>query len=202
MELTRKFTEALTFAAQRHAGQTRRGTEIPYLSHLLAVAGLVIEYGGTEDEATGALLHDAVEDQKASYDEIRDRFGDVVRDIVLGCSDTDEHPKPPWRPRKEAYIARLPSASPSVRLVTAADKLHNARALLRDYREIGNELWSRFKGGKHGTLWYYRAVVDVLRDGGPTVLVDELDTVVSELERAAGTGTTTAGRSDSTVRGV
>jgi (p)ppGpp synthase/HD superfamily hydrolase len=196
MELTPRFTQALNFTAERHAGQTRRGTEIPYLSHLLAVAGLVLEHGGSEDEAIGALLHDAVEDQKASINEIRNRFGEVVAAIVAGCSDTDEYPKPPWRPRKEAYLTSLPSASASVRLVTAADKLHNARALLRDYKEIGNELWERFKGGKHGTLWYYREIVESLRDGGPTALVEELDRVVSELERLAAAGTVPEGESD------
>jgi len=186
MELSPKFAEALKFATERHAGQKRRGTEIPYVSHLLAVAALVLEHGGSEEEAIGALLHDVVEDQKASADDVRRRFGDAVTEIVLGCSDTVEYPKPPWRPRKEAYVAHLPTASPSVRLVSAADKLHNARALLRDYREIGNELWSRFRGGKHGTLWYYRVVVEALDDGGPTVLVEELDRVVSELERLSG----------------
>jgi (p)ppGpp synthase/HD superfamily hydrolase len=116
---------------------------------------------------------------------IRTQFGNVVADIVAGCTDTDVSPKPPWRARKEAYVRHPQDPSPSVRLVSASDKLHNARAILADYREIGDVLWSRFKGGKEGTLWYYRALVEAFRKAGPTTLGEELDRVVSEIERIA-----------------
>lgn len=181
MTLSERFIHALRFAAERHADHLRKGTDIPYIAHLLGVASIALEYGANENEAIAALLHDAVEDQKATLPEIRERFGDAVADIVAGCSDTDVVPKPDWRARKAAYVAHIPTASPSVRLVSAADKLHNARAILRDYRTVGEELWGRFKGGRDGTLWYYRALVDAFRAVG-SPLADELDHVVSELE--------------------
>lgn len=185
MLLTERFEEALVLAAQFHARQLRKGTTIPYISHLLAVTSLVLEHGGNEDEAIAALLHDAVEDQGGANAraKIRRLFGENVAAIVDGCSDTDQMPKPPWHERKERYIAHLRAASPSVRLVSAADKLHNVRSILADYRIIGEALWSRFNGGKAGTLWYYRSVMDVLRETGPSSLVDELDRTLTELER-------------------
>src|SRR5579863_9659412 len=187
MLLTPRFEEALVCATQLHAEQTRKGTTIPYISHLLAVTSLVLEQGGNEDEAIAALLHDAVEDQGGAdaREKIRRLFGDTVVAIVDGCSDTDVMPKPPWRARKERYIARLRSVSPSVRLVSAADKLHNVRSILADYRIFGEVLWSRFNGGKAGTLWYYRAATDALREAGPSPLLDELDRTLTELERLA-----------------
>jgi len=188
MFLTTRFEEALVFASRLHVHQVHKGTTILYVSHLLAVAGLVLESGASEDEAIAALLHDAVEDQggAATREEIRRRFGDSVVQIIDGCTDADVIPKPPWRERKEKYIAHIREASPSVRLVSAADKLHNARAILAHYRELGEALWDRFNGGKEGTLWYYRSLVEVFHQaGGPTLLVEELDRVVSELERLA-----------------
>ncbi len=182
MELTSHFNGALEFAAVRHAGQLRKGTSIPYVAHLLGTASIALEYGANEDEAIAGLLHDAVEDGKATLPEIREHFGDAVAGIVAGCSDTYVRPKPPWRERKEAYIAHIPEASASVRLVSAADKLHNARAILRDYREMGEALWEWFNGGRDGTLWYYRALVNAFRTAGASPLVEELDQVVSELE--------------------
>ena len=180
--LSSRFSEALAFSADRHRDQIRKGTEIPYVSHLLAVASIVLEHGGSEDEAIAALLHDAVEDRKATAGEISARFGEGVAGIVLGCSDTDQHPKPPWRARKEQYIDHLATASPSTLLVSAADKLHNARAILADYREIGDRLWQRFNPDAD-TLWYYRALVVAFRaSAAPAALVDELDRVVSELD--------------------
>jgi (p)ppGpp synthase/HD superfamily hydrolase len=163
MKLTSRFNDALMFAMDRHADHVRKGTKIPYVAHLLGVASLALEYGANEEEAIAALLHDAVEDQKATLQEIREHFGDALADIVDGCSDTDVTPKPPWRERKEAYIAHLRDASPSVRLVSAADKLHNARAILRDYRNKREALWKRFNGGRDGTLWYYRELEGVFR---------------------------------------
>src|SRR6266480_7081738 len=139
MALTSRFEEAITFATQLHAKQLRKGTTIPYIAHLLAVTALVLENGGSEDEAIAALLHDAIEDQggAATREEIRRRFGNMVVAIVDGCTDAEVVPKPPWRGRKEAYISHLRQASPAVRLISAADKLHNARTILADYRVLG-----------------------------------------------------------------
>jgi GTP pyrophosphokinase len=187
MGLSTRFEEALVFATQLHTEQTRKGTTIPYISHLLAVTAIVLENGGNEDEAIAALLHDSIEDQggAATREEIRRRFGDKVVEIVDGCTDTDMFPKPPWRARKEAYIAHISKAPAPVRLVSAADKLHNARAVLEDYSIMGEALWKRFNGGKEGTLWYYRAAVDALRKAGTTPLIEELERVVSEIEYLA-----------------
>jgi (p)ppGpp synthase/HD superfamily hydrolase len=178
-----KFERALPYAARLHRDQVRKGTNTPYITHLLAVASIVGENGGTEVEVVAALLHDAPEDQggEATLRDIRAQFGDGVAEIVEGCSDTFETPKPPWRERKERYLAHLAGASDSVRLVSSADKLHNARTVLSDYRLLGEDLWTRFNGGKEGTLWYYRAIVDTLQGDGP--IVEELDRVVAELER-------------------
>ncbi len=183
--LSPRFEDALVFAARLHAAQTRKGSGTPYIAHLLSVAALVLEQGGDEDLAIAALLHDAIEDQggAATREAIRARFGDRVTAVVDGCTDADTQPKPPWRARKEAYLAHLPAAPPEVRLVSAADKLHNARAILADYRRMGDDLWPRFQGGKAGTLWYYRALVTVYRHAGSTPLVEELDRTVTELER-------------------
>jgi GTP pyrophosphokinase len=185
--LSPRFEEALAFAAELHREQVRKGTAVPYMAHLMAAASLALEHGATEDEAIAAVLHDAVEDQggAATQEAIRQRFGPAVADIVAGCTDTDQTPKPPWRARKEAYIAHLASASPSVRLVSLCDKVHNARTILADYRTSGEALWARFTGGKNGTLWYYRALVEAFRTHGHTALVAELDRVVGEVERLA-----------------
>lgn len=144
-----------------------------------------MEYGATENEAIGALLHDAGEDAGGDgrIEDIRHRFGDAVADIVHGCTDAVTTPKPPWQKRKEDYIAHVQTASPSVRLVSASDKLHNARAILRDFRQHGPQLWSRFAGGKDGTLWYYRNLVTAFRQAAGNELIDELDRVVTEIEQ-------------------
>ena len=186
-EFAARFSEAFDYAAKKHSKQRRKGTRIPYVSHLMAVAGLVLENGGTEDEAVAALLHDAVEDQggKATLEEIRQKFGDGVAGIVSGCTDSDVEPKPPWRQRKEHYLAHLRNADKSVRLVSSADKLHNARTILFDYREHGEKLWERFTARKDGQLWYYRQLVETFRGPDASPLVDELDRVVSEIERMA-----------------
>ncbi|MBC8254524.1 MAG: HD domain-containing protein [Ardenticatenia bacterium] len=185
--LSTRFQEAMVYAAQLHAGQVRKGSGTPYIAHLLAVTSLVLEHDGDEDEATAALLHDAAEDQggEATLAEIRRRFGPAVAEIVEGCSDTMATPKPSWRARKEAFLARLPHASPSVRLVSTADKLHNARTILADLRMMGDAVWDRFQGGREGTLWYHRSLVEILRVDGSNPLAEELDRVVSEIERLA-----------------
>ena len=187
MVLSQRFEKALVWATQLHAGQYRKGTDVPYISHLLGVTSLVLENGGDEDEAIAALLHDAAEDQggRATLQEIRRRFGSRVADIVKGCSDAMTQPKPPWRARKEAYIAHLSHATASELLVSTADKLHNARSILADYRTLGEALWQRFNGGKEGTLWYYRALLQALGENGPAPLTEELARVMSEIERLA-----------------
>ena len=180
------FEEALVFANRLHANQTRKGTSTPYIAHLLAVTALVIENGGKEDEAIAALLHDAVEDQggQETRNEIRRRFGDEVVSIIDGCTDTDQVPKPPWRKRKEEYIARFrKEPSDSVRLVCLADKVHNARTIIADHSQVGDAVWSRFKGGKEGTLWYYRSLVDAFEGFGSKALLEEFKTLVSKMER-------------------
>lgn len=184
----RKFEDALVYAARVHDGQVRKGTETPYVTHLLAVAAIVGENGGTEDEVVAALLHDAPEDRggEQRLADIRARFGDEVAGIVAGCSDTLEVPKPGWDERKKKYVEHVRHATISVRLVSAADKLHNARAILSDYREVGEDIWSRFKGGRDGTLWYYRSLVEAFGEPESGPLVAELDRVVRELERLAG----------------
>lgn len=188
MAFTHRFEDALIYAHQLHAKQKRKGTSVPYVGHLLAVTAIVIENGGNEDEAIGALLHDAIEDQGGAKtrEEIRSRFGEKVAAIVDGLTDTDQTPKPPWRARKAAYIAHLSHATPAVLLVSLADKLHNARSILQDYRTCGDAVWKRFTGGQAGTLWYYRALVDAFRARRQfSALVDELDRTVMELEQLA-----------------
>jgi (p)ppGpp synthase/HD superfamily hydrolase len=184
---TERLDEALVYAASLHRDQTRKGTGVPYVTHLLSVAAIVGENGGTEDETIAALLHDAPEDAggEARLEDVRFRFGDGVAEIVAGCTDTYEDPKPPWRRRKEEYLAHLSGAPAPVRLVSAADKLHNARSVLADYRAVGEDLWDRFNGGRSGTLWYYRAVADALAQAGDGPVVDELGRVVAEMERLA-----------------
>jgi (p)ppGpp synthase/HD superfamily hydrolase len=183
-----KLAEAISYAAAAHAGQVRKGSSIPYLSHLLAVTAIVLEHGGDEDTAIAALLHDVVEDAggQPRLEDVRARFGDSVAAVVAGCTDADTVPKPPWRGRKEAYIARLSKEPPAVQLVSAADKLHNARSLLSDHYEIGAALWDRFSGGRDGTLWYYRTLVDSY-SMAPPALVRELDRVVTAVESRAAT---------------
>ncbi len=186
------FASALKYAARLHAKQTRKGADAPYISHLLAVAAIALEHGATETEAISALLHDAVEDQggQETLDEIRRRYGNRVARIVAACSDTDQSPKPPWRERKEAYVERLRTEPYSVRLVVAADKLHNARHLLSSYRVQGDDLWPHFKGGSDGTLWYYRAVVDALvaaaepEEHQLNAIIEEIDRTLTALRQA------------------
>lgn len=185
--LSPRFTEAVVLACTLHRHQARNATQIPYVAHLLGVASIALEHGANEDEAIAALLHDAVEDQGGAEtaELVRQRFGDVVADIVLGCTDSHEEPKPPWEERKKRYLAHLRTAPASVRLVSASDKLHNARAILADLRAIGDEVWDRFSSKRDKTLWYYRELVNAFASHGRSRLVDELDRVVTEIERLA-----------------
>ena len=189
-KLGARFNEAFLFAAEKHATQTRKKTDVPYISHLMSVASLVLEAGGGEDEGVAALLHDVVEDCGGHpvLEEIRHRFGDRVATIVEGCTDAYTIPKPPWKQRKLDYLEVLRRADEDIRLVSAADKLHNVRSILADYRREGDSVWERFSGRRDGTLWYYRAVLDVLRQGKANRLVDELERVVTELETLATKG--------------
>ena len=179
--LTQRFRDALVFATESHDGQYRKGSAIPYVSHVLQVAGIVLEHDGGEDEATSALLHDVLEDTDVTKEEVSRRFGPRVADIVEACSDTTERPKPPWRERKERYLAHLEEADRSVALVSAADKLHNLRSILTDFRLDGDSIWDRFRGGKAGTLWYYERVVEMLRGRVPEALHGELERTVRTL---------------------
>jgi (p)ppGpp synthase/HD superfamily hydrolase len=187
---TERFKEALCYATDLHADQIRKGSGIPYIAHLLGVASLVLEYGGTEDEAIAALLHDAVEDQGGPETRLKiaEKFGENVAQIVDGCTDSDLTPKPPWRERKEEYIHHLEDTTPSIRLVSACDKLNNARSILADYRIMGDQIWERFKGGKKdGTLWYYQSLVARFKNTGNHPVYDELERTVLEILKLVGT---------------
>lgn len=194
MSYTARFEQALTFAHTLHKDQRRKGTEVPYITHLIGVAAIVGDYGGDEDQVIAALLHDALEDQGKHHEAldqtIAARFGARVLAMVEALSDTVEDPKPPWLERKNQYIAHLKAAvtdDPSL-LISAADKLYNARTIARDRRVIGDEIFSRFKAGKTQTLWYYAQICAALEDkafGGAhqRVIVDELKEVVDALHK-------------------
>ncbi|MEG4799620.1 HD domain-containing protein [Microcoleus sp. ARI1-B5] len=185
MILSNRFSDALTYAAELHATQIRKGSGVPYIAHLLGTASIALEYGANEDEAIAALLHDAIEDcgGAPTREAIRQRFGDTVTAIVDGCTDSSATPKPPWRDRKQAYIDRIPTASHSVRLVSAADKLYNVRSIVKDYRELGDRVWERFTSKKNGTLWYYNSLVEAFRQAELTPIVEELARTVLELNK-------------------
>jgi (p)ppGpp synthase/HD superfamily hydrolase len=188
-----KFEEALQYAAELHRSQIRKGGSTPYVGHLLSVAGLVIEAGGSETQAIAGLLHDAVEDQGGppTLAAIRAKFGQDVAKIVDECSDTDVTPKPPWRERKQAYIDHLDDASDATILVSLADKLDNARAILRDFREVGSELWERFSvRDPQDHLWYYRSLLAAYQQRSDSWMVDELRRVLDELEQLVDSSTT------------
>lgn len=183
-----RFANALAFAAQVHATQTRKGKPTPYVAHLLAVAALVIEYGGDEDTAIAALLHDAPEDQggRPMLERIRACFGDRVAGIVDECTDTYADPKEPWHPRKEAYIGSIPHKSAEGLLVSLADKVHNAREILEDYKQDGEAIWSRFNAGRADLLRYYRRLTEAFRGRTPDRLWQHLEETVIELEKLTG----------------
>lgn len=179
-----RLSKAFNYAYQLHKNQLRKGTRIPYIAHLLSVAALVLEAGGDEDQVIAALLHDAAEDQggEDTLNQIQLIFGDRVASIVKGCSDTLTSPKPPWRGRKSAYLAHLPDASSDVRLVSLADKLHNARSILREIEKDGIGILRKFNGGKTGTLWYYTQLVEIFQRFEQNFLVDELAQTVDQIK--------------------
>ncbi|HEV2484568.1 MAG TPA: HD domain-containing protein [Terracidiphilus sp.] len=184
-----RFLRAFLFAAEKHSGQTRKASTIPYIAHLMGVASLVLEAGGDEDLAIAALLHDVVEDCGGApmLKQVRRRFGARVAKVVDGCTDAYVVPKPPWRERKENYIRRLKKEGPDTRLVSAADKLNNVRSILSDYRALGESIWSRFNGGRDGTLWYYRTLRDVFLQYKLNRITRDLELAVNELESLTGT---------------
>jgi len=183
---SQRLIDAFTYAADLHADQTRKGTGVPYITHLMAVGALVGEHGGSEDQVIAALLHDAVEDQggKRTLDAIRTRFGEPVAEYIAACSDTDVHPKPPWRERKEAFVVRTRTACPEAKLIIAADKLHNMRSLTVIIRREGHAVWERFRGGREGTAWYHRAMLEALGTAWRHPILDELDDALAVLHRA------------------
>lgn len=184
IKLGPRFQRAFEFAAKQHAGQTRKASSIPYIAHLMGVASLVFEAGGDEDLAIAALLHDVVEDCGGApmLKQIRRRFGNRVARIVDGCTDAYQLPKPPWHDRKVSYINRLKKEDAETRLVSAADKLNNVRSILSDYRSIGESVWSRFNGGRDGTLWYYRTLRDEFLRSTPNRITRDFDLAVRDLE--------------------
>ena len=181
--LTDRFEKALVYATVVHGAQRRKGTQIPYISHLLSVAALTLEHGGNEDQAIAALLHDAVEDQGggARLADIEARFGADVAGIVEDCTDAWSEPKPPWRERKEAYLAKLTDKPDASLLVSLADKTHNARAIVSDVRCHGASVWERFKGGRDGTLWYYTELSSAFQRRLPGPLADELSRMTAAM---------------------
>lgn len=184
--MTDRFSEAVAFANSLHRHQLRKGNGCPYIAHLLAVASLVIEAGGTEDESIAALLHDAVEDQggASTAAEIRRRFGDRVADIVDACSE-DRSSGWTWADRKSSAIRHAASADASTLLVLSADKLHNARSLAAECRASGDRVWGRFLGGRDGTLWYFRGMADSIARAGGSPLLGELRLAIRDLEEMA-----------------
>ena len=183
-----RLEQAFRYAAEKHAGQTRKQSAVPYLSHLMAVTSLVLEGGGDEDMAMAALLHDVVEDcgGMPRLREVRRKFGARVAKIVEGCTDSFSDPKLPWIIRKREYLQRLKHEDDETRLVSASDKLHNVRTVMADYRQDGESIWKRFSGGRDGTLWYYRALSDEFLRRKPNRITRELAIAVQELEKTTG----------------
>lgn len=178
-----RFEAALAFANSSHYGQRRKGSGAPYVTHVLAVASTVGEYGGDEDQAIAALLHDVLEDTDVTEAQLAQRYGERVAAIVRHCSDTVTRPKPPWRERKERHLAKTRTAPPEVKLVLAADKLHNACSIVRDLHRgsVGPQVWGRFRADRADVLWYFRAMLDALGHGWEHELLDELRRTVDQL---------------------
>jgi len=189
-KLTEQFEDALVYAARLHAKQKRKRSDVPYIAHLLAVTALVLEDGGDGDEAIAALLHDAVEDQggRQRLEEIRQRYGERIATIVDACTDSYTIPKPPWRQRKEQFIAAMKDADASIQRVALADKVHNARSTLRDLRLEGEKAWDRFNGGREGMLWYYHSLIEAFSWHNQSELLEEFKRLVDEIERNSGGG--------------
>lgn len=185
MSFSDRLADAFSYALDLHRDQFRKGGGTPYITHLMAVAALVGEYGGSEDQVIAALLHDAIEDQggEPTRQEIARRFGDHIAALVAACSDAHGMPKPPWDDRKTAFCLAMESAAPDVRLIVAADKLHNARTTVRDLHTVGASVWDRFSVGRDKSLWYYRAVLRALSTGWSHPILHELAHAVDDLHR-------------------
>jgi (p)ppGpp synthase/HD superfamily hydrolase len=184
-----KYRDALAFAAEQHQHQHRKGSGAPYVTHVLAVSALVGEYGGDEEQAVAALLHDVVEDQGVALVALEARFGAEVARLVEAATDAFAKPKPPWRARKEAHIARVRTMDARPRLVIAADKLHNTQSILRDLGRplVGASVWGRFNAGKEGMLWYVDAMHHALADGWQHEILHELEDTSARLRGASKT---------------
>ena len=185
--LTDRFEDALVFAFQLHKNQYRKQSKIPYISHLLAVTAIVLENGGSENQAIAALLHDAVEDQ-GGYDtlhQIKSRFGEEVELIVEGCTDAYVDPKPDWKERKSAYLEKIKQAEESVLLVSLADKVHNARSILKDLQSNEINIWDKFNGGKEGTLWYYKSLLEIFESCPYQDLLADLRRTIEKIIKLA-----------------
>jgi len=183
--LTSRFVDALLFAFNTHKNQTRKATTIPYFAHVMGVSSYVLEAGADEDTAIAALLHDAVEDGGGLpvFEQIRIRFGERVANIVDHCTDSFTQPRPPWRERKEKYLEKLATASPEARLVSVADKLYNVRSIIDALRLDGDSVWDRFNGGKDGSLWYYRSLLDIFQATGSNQIIDEYARAIALMEQ-------------------
>jgi (p)ppGpp synthase/HD superfamily hydrolase len=188
--ITKRFTRAVEYALAAHLGDVRKGTTIPYISHLVQVAGLVLEFGGTEEEAIGGLLHDTAEDAggEAALADIREAFGPNVERIVRENSDSitdSKADKAPWRERKERYIAAISHKSESALLVSVCDKIHNVRSLITDTQNLGPSHWNRFNASREDSLWYYQSLVKAFQKRVPDF--PRLTPAVRELENAVRT---------------
>lgn len=188
VKLGSRFEDALVYATRLHAEQTRKQSDVPYIAHLLGVASMVLEDGGDEDEAIAALLHDAAEDQGGfrTLEDIRTKFGDKVAKIVEFCTDAYTQPKPAWRIRKESYLTSIPSGDRSAWRVALADKVYNARATLRDILREGDRAWDKFNGGREGTLWYYRELLNRFGEVYRGDLFEEFKEIVEKLTELSG----------------
>jgi (p)ppGpp synthase/HD superfamily hydrolase len=187
-KLSQRFDDAFRYAHELHSTQTRKGTGAPYIGHLMGVASIVLDDGGSEDEAIAGLLHDAAEDQggRERLEDIRARYGDAVAKMVEDCTDSWETPKKPWAERKQAYVSHARSLAPSSLRVSAADKVHNAYAILRDLRNAGEDIWTRFNASPDDIMTYYEGLVRAFREAGGGRLVDELDRIVRGIRREMG----------------
>ncbi|MBA2304774.1 MAG: HD domain-containing protein [Acidobacteria bacterium] len=187
-KLTARFEDAFRYAREIHGAQTRKGNAAPYIGHLMGVASIVLDDGGTEEEAIAALLHDAAEDQggRDRLADIRARFGDGVARIVEDCTDSWETPKRPWSDRKREYVEHARALpGPSLR-VAAADKVHNAYAILRDLRSVGDQVWERFNAPADDVIAYHEGLVRSFRASGGGKLVDELERILKGIQREMG----------------
>jgi (p)ppGpp synthase/HD superfamily hydrolase len=181
-----RITEAFALMYELHNDQKRKGSDTPYIAHLMSAAAIVAEYGGDEDQFIAALLHDAVEDRggRPTYERIKAAFGETVAEYVWQCSDSHRTPKPPWRERKVLHIEELAVADPKVKLIVSGDKLHNGRSIVMDLRQHGEEVWLRFQGRRDGTLWYFEEMTEALRRNWDHPVLVELDLVVRAMRES------------------